>query len=1304
MELPETEGSGRAWARRIIRLMVKRKGRFALALFAAVMSMGATSVLPLLPRAIVNDVVAVKGAGSGSSHLVITAHHDVTPLILALLALAVFQFGFAYLRRYSAGQISLGVDYDLRTALFDHLQRLDFARHDDMQTGQLVSRASSDVNLVQNLLMLLPITTSNVLQFAISLAIALFLSPLLTVIVLLCVPAIALVSWRMRQWTFASSWDAQQRTAELAGVVEEAVYGVRVVKAFGQEGRELSRLKQRAAILYGTRMRNVRIVNRYQPTLSTIPTLGEVAILAVGGYLVYRGHLSLGTFLAFNIYLAQLVAPARSLANFSVQAQNARAGAERIFELLDSTPFVADRPGAGTLEGVDREIELRQVTFGYMRSSPILRGLDLTVRAGETVALVGGSGSGKSTISLLLPRFYDVQEGSVLVDGRDVRDLTTASLRSQIGVVFEESFLFSDSVRANIAFARPDASDAEVDEAARAAGAYGFITELPEGYDTVVGERGYTLSGGQRQRIALARALITRPSVLILDDATSSIDVRTEEEIHRTLRQLLPGRTTILIAHRRSTLDLASRIVVIDGGRVSDAGTHDELTERCPLYRQLLSGPEDSTIDQPDDDDASELTEALVGAASPGAPLGPFGVAVESDAPDNEGVPHRFTGVVTPSAWVVPEDGADGPALGMPAWMGSGRGGRGMGGGGHGGGGGRLMAGGMPANPRVRAALAKLPAIVDEPFSDADAAAVAEPNFSLRTLFGPYRRRLGGALFLALADTVAGTLVGPYLIKSGVDRGATNHALSIVWAASLAYLLFTLADLWINRVEKLYTGRTTQELLYTLRIRIFAHLQRLGMDYYEREMAGRVLTRMGPDVEAFQSLFQNGVVNGVVSMMQLAGGCLIFFIMSVRLALLVMIILVPLGAATQWFRHRSERAYLTVRERIAAVNANLQENISGVRVSQAYVREGRNMTQFHGLADAYRSSRQETIRLQSMFFPFVNFLEVGAQALVLAYGSYLMVRHQISAGSLLAFILYIDSVFEPVQQMSQVFDSYQQAKAAMTKIRELMATPISTPEPAVPVSPPARLRGDIRLEGVRFRYPQGVKDALRGTDLRVAAGTSLALVGETGSGKSTIVKLMSRFYDPTEGRVLVDGVALTEMDLPAFRAQLGVVPQEAFLFGGSIRDNIAYGRPGATDSEVEWAARSMWAHEFIARLPGGYHHVVTERGRSLSIGQRQLIALSRAYLVDPAILLLDEATSNLDLSTEAKVTRAMRQMSSGRTTVLIAHRLQTARLADRIAVVDQGRIIEEGSHQELIRAEGAYASLWRSYDLTRQAV
>jgi ATP-binding cassette, subfamily B, bacterial len=1237
-QAPPAEGRG--WARRIAALMLRRKGRFALALFAAVMSMGATSVLPLLPRAIVNDVVSVRKTASGSSHLVVARHGGIGLLIAGLIVLGVFQFGFAYLRRYSAGQISLGVDYELRTSIFDHLQRLDFARHDDLQTGQLVSRASSDVNLVQNLLMLLPITASNILQFAISLVIALFLSPLLTVVVLLCVPAIGLVSWRMRQWTFASSWDAQQRTAELAGVVEEAVYGVRVVKAFGQEQRELDRLEDRAEVLYGTRMRNIRIVNRYQPILSTIPTLGEVAILALGGYLVYRGELSLGTFLAFNIYLAQLVAPARSLANFSVQAQNARAGAERIFELLDSTPTVSDRPGAEKAGGIDRSVELRDVSFGYLRSKPILCGLDLRIQAGETVALVGAAGSGKSTISLLLPRFYDVQSGAVLIDGRDVRDLTTESLRTQIGVVFEESFLFSDTVRANIAFARPGAADVEVEAAARAAGAQDFIAALPDGYETVVGERGYTLSGGQRQRIALARALITRPSVLVLDDATSSIDARTEEDIHRTLRQLLPGRTTILIAHRRSTLDLASRIVVIDEGRVLDSGTHEELQGRCALYRRLLSGPEDSSLDELGEEDD-------LAAAGPG--------------------------VVTASAWIPPDDG---DARGLA----------------------------LPASARVREALQRLPPVIDHPLSDPRKAAQPVARFSLATLFGPYRRRLIGALLLAVGDTVAGTLVGPYLIKSGVDRGATNHALAVVWLAATAYLVFTLADLFINRVENLYTGRTAQELLYSLRIRIFAHLQRLGMDYYEREMAGRVLTRMGSDVEAFQSLFQNGVINGVISLLQLAGGCLIFFIMSVRLALLVMIIMVPLAIGTQWFRRRSERAYLNVRERIAAVNANLQENISGVRVSQAYNREGRNMSEFHGLAGAYRNSRQQTIRLQSMFFPFVNFLEVAAQALVLAYGTHLLLRGQISAGALLAFILYIDQVFDPVQQMSQIFDSYQQAKAAMTKIRELMATPVSTPVLDRPTALPERLTGDIRLENLRFRYPQGVDDALRGVDLHIPAGSSLALVGETGSGKSTIVKLVARYYDPSGGRLLVDGLDLTGVDLTEYRHQLGIVPQEAFLFGASIRDNIAYGRPGASGAEVEWAARTMGAHDFITRLPGGYHHVVTERGRSLSIGQRQLIALSRAYLVNPAILLLDEATSNLDLSTEARVTRAMRQVSSGRTTILIAHRLQTARYADRIAVVDAGRIVEHGTHEELLTAGGLYQALWSSYNLTRQAV
>jgi ATP-binding cassette subfamily B protein len=404
-------------------------------------------------------------------------------------------------------------------------------------------------------------------------------------------------------------------------------------------------------------------------------------------------------------------------------------------------------------------------------------------------------------------------------------------------------------------------------------------------------------------------------------------------------------------------------------------------------------------------------------------------------------------------------------------------------------------------------------------------------------------------------------------------------------------------------------------------------------------------------------------------------------------------VLPPLFIATWWFRRESSRAYETARERIAAVNAELQEGLSGVRVSQAFVRERRNEEQFEGTSRGYLEARLTAQRLVAVYFPFVEMLSELAAAIVLGAGSVLIAHGTLSAGELIAFLLYLDLFFSPIQQLSQVFDSYQQARVSLGRIGELLETPTSVPPPAVPVEP-ARLTGDIVFDGVRFRYPNTVDDALRGVDLHIRRGESVALVGETGAGKSTVLKLVARFYDTTAGTVRVDGVDVADFDPVAYHAQLGIVPQEAFLFSGTIRDNVAYGRRDASDAEVEAAARAVGAHDFIASLPGGYLQPVSERGRSLSSGQRQLIALARAHLVDPAILLLDEATSNLDLATEARVNRAMGVAASGRTTILIAHRLQTARLASRIVVVDDGRIVEDGTHDSLLALGGRYAEMW----------
>ncbi len=1239
---------------------------------AAVAGMLVGAFTPVLERLIVDEVVLGR-------------RRPLAPWLALLLGAGLFRFGAAHVRRYVGGRVALDLQYDLRNDIYDRLQRLDFARHDELRTGQLVSRAISDVNVVQGLLAFLPLVTGNVVMLVVSLVIMAVLSPLLTVVALLVVPAVFVVGMRLRTTVLPSAWDAQQKAGEVAGVVDEAVSGVRVVKGFGQEQQELGRLVQAGQSLFASKLRALRIQAKFASVLQIIPPLGQVAVLALGGWLAIRGRITLGTFLAFSSYLLQMVAPVRAFSGLLVQSQQARASAERIFELLDSNPVVSERPDAVTLPPPKGRLDFDDVTFGYLRSEPVLRGFSLSVEPGETVALIGVSGSGKSTVALLLPRFYDVQGGAVRVDGVDVRDVTFESLRSQIGVVFEDPFLFAETVRENIAYGRPSATDEEVVAAARAAEAHQFVTALPQGYETVLGEGGLTLSGGQRQRIALARALVTDPRVLVLDDATSSIDSRLEEEIHSTLRRLMAGRTTLLVAHRRSTLRLADRIALVDGGTVVDHGTHAELLARSPLYRTLLAGP------------AGEVGEDVDAAPTGGSssePLDDAGVTASAWLPVDGEVPRAKA--------VTGETGEGWGAAGFGGGMGS-RGRRMGGGDAHGMGIGHMAT--LTPTSDLLEAVTSLPPATESPNVDTEREAVHDPQFSLRRFLRPYHRPLAVGLVLVVIDALA-SLAGPSLVRRGVDQGVVAGSERALWVTSLVFLTVTLlqgVNLW---AQQRYTGRTAERLLFALRVRIFAHLQRLGLDYYDREMAGRIMTRMTTDVEALSTLLQQGLINAVVNLLTFAGVAVVLVVMNGPLSLATMAAVVPLVVATVWFRRRSARAYDKARERIATVNANLQEGISGVRVTQAYAREGENLHQFRRASYDHLEARLGAQRLVATYFPFVEFLSQVATAVVLGVGSSLVGGGSLTAGELIAFLLYLNQLFPPIQQLSHVFDSYQQARASTAKIGELLATPSSTPAPVKPVAP-RRLSGAVRLDGVRFSYPMlgeeaVTEEALAGVDLVVEPGQTVALVGETGAGKSTIVKLVARFYDPTEGTVSVDGVDLRRVDLEAYRRQLGYVPQEAFLFSGTIRDNIAYGRPEATDAEVEGAARAVGAHEFIANLAGGYLHHVSERGRSLSGGQRQLIALTRARLVNPAILLLDEATANLDLSTEARVVRAMGVVAEGRTTLLIAHRLQTAMSADRIVVVDGGRIAEQGHHAELLAMAGRYAEMWRAFDVEAQ--
>jgi len=1201
---------------------------------------------PLVQRHVVDTVIVPR-------------HGGLAPWIALLLVAGVVRFGLGVVYRYCSGRASLEVQYDLRTSIFAHLQRLDFARHDELQTGQLVSRAISDLNLVQQLLGFLPQMVANAVFFVGALAIMVVLSPVLALVALAAAPLMLLVALRLRLLVHPATWDSQQRAGVVAGVVDEAVTGVRIVKGFGQERRELRRLGRAAESLYGSRVRAIRLRARYTATLQALPALAQVGMLVLGGWLAIQGRITLGTFLVAASYMTQLQAPTRILANLMVVAQQGRASVERLFEVLDSTPAIRERPDARSLDVRAGRVEFDRVTFGYLRSEPVLDAFSLTVRPGETVALVGTAGSGKSTVALLLPRFYDVQGGAIRIDGVDVRDVTLDSLRARIGVVFEDSFLFSASVRANIAYGRPDATLDEVVAAARAAEADEFIRALPEGYDTVVGEQGLTLSGGQRQRVALARALLTDPRILLLDDATSSVDTRVEEEIHATLRRLLVGRTTILVARRRSTLRLADRICLVEDGRVADIGTSEELLARSHAYRLLMAGP---------------------------------------DAVDDEVPPlasdEQIDGV-TPALWQ--RDGEVDPVAAMEA---AGRLHRPAPTGGGPGGGNWMLT--LEPTPELQARIAALPQIVDRPDTTVEESAADERPFSFMRFLGRWRWQLALGLLLVVADAIA-TVAGPSLIRIGIDAGVLAGVYRVVLAAGLAFLIVTVLD-WVDTIAMtVLTGRTGERVLYALRVRIFAHLQRLSLSYYDRELGGRIMTRMTSDVEALTQLLQTGLVTALTSLVTCAGIAAALLLLDWRLGLATLTVVVPLTIGTAVFRHYSRRAYSESRERVAIVNADFQEGVAGVRVAQAFVREGRNDDRFAQLSRGYLTARLRAQVAFATYFPFVAFLSDLGNVIVLSAGALLIAQGSLTTGVLIAFLLYLGLFFSPIQQFSQVLDSYQQASVALSRISELLAVPTDTPAPSDPVPAPERLRGEVELRGVHFAYAGVEQEALKGVDLRIAAGETVAFVGETGAGKSTILKLVARYYDVTGGAVLVDGVDVRSYDLSDYRAHLGVVPQEPFLFAGTIRDNIAYGRPELSDASVEAAARAVGAHDIITRMPGGYLHVVGERGRTLSIGQRQLLALARALVVDPDILLLDEATSNLDLATEARVAIAMGIAARGRTTLLIAHRLPTAARADRIVVVDGGRVVEVGKHAALLRAGGAYARMWATYEHGEEA-
>jgi ATP-binding cassette subfamily B protein len=1136
---------------------------------------------------------------------------------LAIGAAGMFRSLLSYWQSYLSEYLAQKVAYDLRNMLYDHLQHLSYAFHDKSQTGQLMSRATSDVEGVHMFVGFALLRGVYYLILLVAITILLLgLDWKLALISLSVVPFISYrtvsINQRLRtQWA-----KIQQGLGVLGTIVQENLTGARIVRAFAREEYESRKYRQQAEVIYRQEIEINNLLASNSPLMSFALLLSMSAILWYGGRQVIQGSLTQGELAQFLLYLVMLSMPIRMLGWLSTLFSRAMASGKRIYEIIDQVSPVRDRPDAKSLSRVEGQIEFEGVCFAYDSQGEVLTDLNFKVEPGQVVALVGASGSGKSTVANLIPRFYDVTSGSVSIDGLDVRDVTLSSLRKNIGIVQQDTFLFSASIKDNIRYGKPEASVEDIKAAARIAGLHDFVVTLPDGYDTLVGERGITLSGGQKQRLSIARTLLLDPRILIMDDSTSSVDTRTEYLIQQALTRVLEGRTTLIIAHRLRSVQRADVILVLKDGEIVERGRHSELLERDGLYKQLY-GLQFEAQSRGDSLPAAAVEEGDESAL----PVERAHSNIEAD---------------------------------------------------------KYLSGSLKGSDDV---------LYGKPYDSGVVKRIA-----------PYFKAHWVAITLTIAATLLFTfssVASPYIISIAENNYILAGNLSGLNMIVLVFIGMGVLN-WISYYTQIVAeARLGQSVLLFLRTQMFDHLQKLSVRFFSHNEVGRIMSRVQNDVGELGDFLDSGafwVIGEVASMVAII---VILCTMELRLALITLAVVPVLIFFILYWQKRARMAFIQARRSISSVNGALEENISGVRVIQSVSREDLNCQQFDQVNQANFEANRRSAQISAAMMPAVELLLSAATAVVVMFGGLGVLRGTMLVGTLVAFLLYIQNFFDPIRALTMEYAQLQRAMASGARIFELLDV---KPEIVnLPGSRPAPvLKGQIQFENVSFSYDPQV-EVLHEINFDVPAGTTVALVGPTGAGKSTVISLIARFYDVTRGKILIDGYPLNNLEMISYRRQLGMVLQDPVLFSGSIRENIAYGNPAASQDEVESAARTVGAHDFIVHLEKGYDTVLQERGQNLSMGQRQLVSFARALVAKPAILLLDEATASIDSNSEHIIQQGLARLTQGRTTLVIAHRLSTIRDADKILVFDKGKIVEQGTHEQLMGQHGLYSRL---HDLT----